>query len=134
MFPTHLGNLFIIHVVRERFASPYAILQRGPYSISLCRLIFPVDKIQRQKYKFSTCTHLAHYTTSVYAGCSTTTRVHRICARKSKLNVGFPCHDRRSLILGLPYTGNILTRPFSSILKAISGPIPSYGKGERIQL
>jgi hypothetical protein len=32
-----------------------------------------------------------------------------ICARKSKLNVEFPCHDRRSLILGLPYTGNILT-------------------------
>jgi hypothetical protein len=32
------------------------------------------------------------------------------------------------LILGLPFTGNILTQPFSSILKAINGPIPSYGK------
>jgi hypothetical protein len=32
------------------------------------------------------------------------------------------------MILGLPYTGNILTRPFSSIFKAINGPIPSYGK------
>jgi hypothetical protein len=51
-----------------------------------------------------------------------------------KINVGFPCHDRRSMILGLPYIGNVLTRPFSSILKAINGPIPRYGKGERIQL
>jgi hypothetical protein len=54
-----------------------------------------------------------------------------ICARKSKLNVGFPCHDRRSLILGLPYTGNVLNRPFSFILKAIKKPILSYGKGRR---
>jgi hypothetical protein len=54
-----------------------------------------------------------------------------ICARKSKLNVGFPCHDRRSLILGLPYTGNVPTRPFSCILKAIKKPILSYGKEEK---
>jgi hypothetical protein len=47
-----------------------------------------------------------------------------------KINLGFPCHDRRSMMLGLPYTGNILTHPFSSILKAINGPIPSYGRGE----
>jgi hypothetical protein len=52
----------------------------------------------------------------------------RICARKSKLNVSFPCHNRRSLILGLPYTGNVPTRPFSFILKAIKNPILSYGK------
>jgi hypothetical protein len=42
-----------------------------------------------------------------------------ICARKYKNEVRFPCHDRRSLILGLPYTGNVSTRPFSCILKAI---------------
>jgi hypothetical protein len=57
-----------------------------------------------------------------------------ICARKSKLNVGFPCHDKRYLILGLPYTGNVLTHPFNCILKAIKKPIPSYGKGDKIQL
>jgi hypothetical protein len=51
-----------------------------------------------------------------------------ICAIKSKLNVGFPCHDRRYLILSLPYTGNVLTWPFSCILKAIKNPIWSYGK------
>jgi hypothetical protein len=51
-----------------------------------------------------------------------------IWARKSKINVGVPCHDRRSLILGLPYTGNYLTRPFSFILKAIKKPILRYGK------
>ena len=27
--------------VKEIFVSPYATLQRGPYSISLCRLTFP---------------------------------------------------------------------------------------------
>ena len=52
----------------------------------------------------------------------------RISARKYKNEVGFTCHDRRSLILGLPYTGNVLTRPFSFILKAIKKPIPRYGK------
>ena len=42
-----------------------------------------------------------------------------ICARKYKNEVGFPCHDRRSPILGLPYNGNVPTRPFSCILKAV---------------
>jgi hypothetical protein len=77
---------------------------------------------------FSTCTHLAHYTTCIYAGFSTTTHVHQDLCQKMKINVGFPCHDRRSMILGLPYTGNIPTRSFSSILKAINRPILSYGK------
>jgi hypothetical protein len=51
-----------------------------------------------------------------------------------KLNVRFPCHDKRSLILGLAYNGNVLNQPLICILKAINEPIPSYGKGERIQL
>ena len=55
----------------------------------------------------------------------------RICARKSKINVGFPCHDRRYLILGLPYIGNVPNQPFSFILKAIKKTIPSYGKKGR---
>jgi hypothetical protein len=42
-----------------------------------------------------------------------------ICARKYKKEFRFPCHDRRSLILGLPFTGNVLTQPFNCILKAI---------------
>jgi hypothetical protein len=45
-----------------------------------------------------------------------------------KINIGFPFHDRRSMILGLPYTGNVLICPFSSILKAINEPILSNGK------
>jgi hypothetical protein len=81
----------------------------------------------KNKY-FSTCTHLSYYTTCVYADCSTTTHVHWDLCQKMKINVKFPCHDRRSMILGLPYTGNVPTRSFSSILKAINGLIPSYGK------
>jgi hypothetical protein len=57
-----------------------------------------------------------------------------ICAKKLKINVGFPCYNKRSLILGLPYTGNIPTQPFNFIFKTRKKPIPSYGKRERIQL
>jgi hypothetical protein len=35
------------------------------------------------------------------------------------------------MILGLPYTGNVLTRTFSYILKAIKKRILSYGKRKR---
>jgi hypothetical protein len=31
--------------------------------------------------------------------------------QKLKNGVGFPCHDRISMILGLPYTGNIRLSP-----------------------
>jgi hypothetical protein len=77
---------------------------------------------------FSTCTHLSYYTSCVYTGCTTTTRIHRDLCQKMKINIGFPCHDMISMILGLPYAGKVLNRPFSSILKAINGPILSYGK------
>ena len=72
--------------------------------------------------------HLSYYTTCVYVGCTTTACVQWDLCQKMKINVRFPCHDRRSMILGLPYTRNISTLPFSSILKAINGPILSYGK------
>jgi hypothetical protein len=42
-------------------------------------------KSRDKNTNFSTCTHLAHYTTSVYAGCSTTTRVHRDLCQKIKI-------------------------------------------------
>jgi hypothetical protein len=87
-----------------------------------------IDKSRDKNINFSTCMHLAPYTASVYVGSPLQPVYIGICARKSKLNVGFPCHDRRSLILGLPYTGSVLTRPFSCILKAIKKPILSYGK------
>jgi hypothetical protein len=32
------------------------------------------------------------------------------------------------MILGLPYTGKVMSHPFSSIVKAINGPILSYGR------
>jgi hypothetical protein len=77
---------------------------------------------------FSTCTHLDCYTACIYVGCTTTAHVHWDLCQKIKINVRFPIHDRRSMILGLPYPGNVPTRTFSSILKAINGPILSYGK------
>jgi hypothetical protein len=121
--------------VRTIFSSPYAILQRGPYSISLCRLVFPVTKIQRQKYNFFPLVHILHPTQQAYMQAAPLQPAYiEICARKSKLNVGFPCHDKISLILGLPYNGNVPNRPLSFIFKSIKKPISSCGKGERIQL
>jgi hypothetical protein len=55
----------------------------------------------------------------------------RICATKYKNEVEFPCHDMRSLILGLPYTGNVPTRPFSFILKAIRAQLRAMENKEK---
>jgi hypothetical protein len=74
----------------------------------------------KNKY-FSICTHLAYYTTCIYTSFSTTSHAHRDLCQKIKINVEFPCHDRRSMILGFPYTRNVLNQPLSSILKAING-------------
>jgi hypothetical protein len=51
-----------------------------------------------------------------------------ICAKKYKNEVGFQCHDIRYLILGLPYTGNVLTRPFGCIMKAIKAQFQAMEK------
>jgi hypothetical protein len=48
-------------------------------------LLSLIDKSRDKNKYFSTCTHLASYTTSVYAGCSTTTRVHRDLCQKIKI-------------------------------------------------
>jgi hypothetical protein len=40
----------------------------------------------------------------------------------------------RSMILDLPYTGNISDSALQFHLKAINGPYPSCGKRRRIQL
>ena len=129
-----VASLFTFCNVIARFASPHATCPEGLFAFPHADLSSLFVRSRAKNKYFSTCTHLAHYTTCVYAGCSTTACVHRDLCQKMKIKVGFPCHDRRSMILGLPYTRNVLTRPFSSILKTINGPIPSYGKGERIQL
>jgi hypothetical protein len=50
---------------------------------------------------------------------------------KIKNEVEFPCHDKRSLIHGLPYSGNISTRPFGCILKAIKAQFRAMEKEEK---
>jgi hypothetical protein len=84
-------------------------------SISLCRLEVPFCNFQRQiiiffhiyvPYKLDSMhiCRLHHYNP-----CTSS------FVLKIKNCVGFPCHVTRSMILDLPYTGNVLTRPFSSI-------------------
>jgi hypothetical protein len=67
-----------------------AILHRGPFSISLCRLVIPFDESRAKNTHFSTYTRPICYTACVYAGFSTTYHVYiGICARKYKNGVGF---------------------------------------------
>jgi hypothetical protein len=42
-------------------------------------------KSRDKNTNFFTCTHLAHYTTSVYVGCSTITQVHRDLCQKMNI-------------------------------------------------
>jgi hypothetical protein len=71
------------------------------------------------------------YARCVYACCSITTCVYWYLCQKIQNEVGFPCHDKRSLILGLPCTGNVPTRPFSCILEAIRAQFPTMEKKEK---
>ena len=77
------------------------------------------DKSKAKNIYFSTYTLPNFFARCVYACCSTTTRVYRDLCHKIQNEVGFPCHDKRSLIFGLPYTRNVPTRPFSCIMEAI---------------
>ena len=55
-----------------------------------------------------------------------------ICAKRYKNGVGFPCHDRRSLILGLPHTGNVLTQPFGCILNTIKAQFRAMEENRKL--
>jgi hypothetical protein len=106
-------------IVIARFASPLLSCTEGLFPFPYADLSSLFDESRAKNIHFSTYMLPISYTRCVYACCSTTTRVYRDLCQKIQNEVGFPCHDRRSLILGLPYTGNVPTRPFSCILKAI---------------
>jgi hypothetical protein len=89
------------------------------------------DKSKTKNIYFSTYTLPNFFARCVYACYSTTTRVYRDLCQKIQNEVGFPCHDRRSLIFGLPYTRNVLTRPFSCILEAIRAQFRAMEKEEK---
>jgi hypothetical protein len=61
--------------------------------------------VSRAKNSIFPYTGLNSYITCVYAGFTTTTRIHWEMCPKLKNGVEFPCHVTRSMILGLPYTG-----------------------------
>jgi hypothetical protein len=52
-------------------------------------LLSMIDKSRDKKKYFSTCMHLASYTTRVYIGFSTTTHVHRDLCQKIKIKCLF---------------------------------------------
>ena len=90
----------------------------------------PFDKSREKNIYFSTYTLPNCFAICVYAWFSTTARVYQDLCQKIQNEVGFPYHDRRSLIFGLPYTRNILTQPFSCILEAIRAQFRAMEKGE----
>jgi hypothetical protein len=77
------------------------------------------DKSRAKNIYFSTYTLPSYFARCVYTCYSTTVHVYWDLCQKIQNEVGFPCHNKRSLIFGLPYTENVLTRPFSCILEAI---------------
>jgi hypothetical protein len=89
------------------------------------------DESRDKNIHFSTHTLPNFYARCVYACCSTTAHVYRDLCQKIQIEVSFPCHNIRSLILHLPYTGNILTRPFSCILKTIRAQFQAMEKREK---
>jgi hypothetical protein len=89
------------------------------------------DKSRAKNIYFSTYTLTNCFARCVYACCSTTTRVYQDLCQKIQNEVGFPCHDRRSLIFGLPCPGNVLNRPFSCILEAIREQFQAMKKEEK---
>jgi hypothetical protein len=113
--PKPFSSYMALMCVIARFASPHAILHIRHFSISLCRLEVQFLQIPELKiYFFHIYVPCILYNMCIHAGCTTTTHVHREMCPKLKNGVGFPCHVTRSMILGLPYTQNVLTRPFSS--------------------
>ena len=91
----------------------------GLFPFSCADLSSLFDESRAKNIHFSTYTLPNCYARCVYTCCSTTACVYRDLCQKIQNEVRFPCHDKRSMIFGLPYTGNVLTRPFSYILEAI---------------
>jgi hypothetical protein len=125
------SKVFHIPTVIEIFSSPLLSCTEGLFPFCYADLSSLFDESKAKNIHFSTYTLPIFYTRCVYAGCSTTTRIHRDFYHKIKNEVGFPCHDIRYLILGLPYIGNISTWPFSCILKAIRAQFQAMEKGRK---
>jgi len=89
------------------------------------------DKSRAKYIYFSTYTLPNCFARCVYACRSTTACIYRNLCQKIQNEVGFPCHDRRSLIFGLPYTENVPTWPFSCILEAIRAQFRAMEKREK---
>jgi hypothetical protein len=100
--------------VIESFSSPHAPCSKG-LSISLCILEVPFFSSHSQKIIFF------HIYAPYKLDNMSIHRLHHYNPRTSSLVLKikncarFPCHITRSMILNLPYTRNVLTRPFSSI-------------------
>jgi hypothetical protein len=93
------------------------------------------DESRAKNIHFSTCTLPNCYARCVYACCSITAPVYQDLCQKIQNEVEFPCHNRRSLILGLPYTGNISDSALQLHSVGYKRTILNYGKeGEGIQL
>jgi hypothetical protein len=83
------------HLLEKDFPHPMQSCREGIIPFPYADLPSLLIKSKDKNRIFSTCTHLAPYTTSIYAGCSTTTRVHRDLCQKIKIKslVSMSRHD-----------------------------------------
>jgi hypothetical protein len=119
------GQLNVI----ARFASPLLSFTEGLFPFPYADLSSLFDKSRAKIYTFF---HI--YTP--YLLCKMhihwllhySPRTSKFVPEKYKNEVGFPCHDRISMILGLPYTRNVPTQPFSYIMKDIKAQFRAMEK------
>jgi hypothetical protein len=72
-------------MLEQDLPHPMQSCKEGLTPFPYADLLSLIDESRDKNKYFSTCTHLASYTTSVYVGCSTTTRVHQDLCKKIKI-------------------------------------------------
>jgi hypothetical protein len=73
-----------VEVLEKDLSHPMQSSREGLTPFPYADLLSLIDESRDKNKYFSTCTHLASYTTSIYTGCSTTTCVHQDLCQKIK--------------------------------------------------
>jgi hypothetical protein len=80
--PAQSKLVYPTNIVIARFAPPLLSCTKGLFPFSYADLSSLFDESRAKNTHFFTYTHPICYTTCVYAGCSTTARVHRDLCQK----------------------------------------------------
>jgi hypothetical protein len=76
---------FVRRLLEKYLPHPMQSCKEGLIPFPHADLLSLIDKSRDKNKYFSTCMHLARYTTSVYARCSTTNHVYQDLCQKIKI-------------------------------------------------